>query len=339
MSSPTSRTDRTNTLANEPTTRRHARDDPDRDAPTDVHDPHDRDDADTPGFLERVKPKTWGQWSAVFMTSSLLLAGVVYVTRLYPPGYHNPHMIVHGLLIGILPVVALFFREQGFKARGMLDTVVVKLGSPTTGLNSLVMLGEVESSPGGYRLAKEVKRITYGGFVGDWLRLDDVLAADDLDLDSKKHRDPDSPSKLELDGRFTATTKTELHGDVFVTDADDLEYDYDSRDVERRTTPPAYIDEGSTGMLIKELQYAQKREDAARDEIEVIENRLESVRKRVEDESIPELDRALKVLDRLQNDTLADRRGRRADILPEERSSSVSEIDEDVDEEMNRGGS
>lgn len=338
MSSSNSRDDPTDTLSNEPTTNRHARDDPSRDDPKDAHDPHKRDDPDSPGILERIRPKTWGQWSAVFMTGSLLLAMYVYVSRLYPPGYHNPFTIVIAFLIGTYPIVGLFFREQGFKARSMLDTVVIKLGSPTVGLHSMVTLGKVESTPRGYKLAKEVKKTSFGGFVVDWLKLEDVLAPSDLDLQSKKHRDPDDPSALALDGRFTATTKTDLHGDVYVVDADDIDYDYESSDVERRTTPPAYIHEGKTGMLIKELQYAQKREDAARDEIDVIENRLESMRKRVEDEKTPELDAALTILDKLKDNTLAPRR-RRSEILPEENASAVDQIDEQVDEEMNGGGS
>lgn len=333
MSSPTS--DRTEPLTNQPTTRRHARDDPDRPDPADVHSPHTRDDPETPGFFERIKPKTMGQWSAVFMIGALMLAGVVYVTRLYPPGYHNPYMLVIGLLVGAYPPVALFFREQGFRARSLLDTVIIKLGSPTVGLRTMVTLGDVETSPGGYRLTREVKRVTYGGFVGEWLRLDDVLSEDDLDLQSKKHRDPDSPAALELDGRFTGVTKTELHGDVYLTDAYEIENDFESRDVERRTTPPAYIDEGSTGMLIQELEYAQAREDAARDEIQVIENRLEAIRKRVDDETKPEVRAALTILKELRNDTL-DRRDR-SHILPEERSSAIRELDEQVEKEMNGG--
>lgn len=332
MSSPNGRGDPTNTIENQPTTRRHARDDPDRDDPADVHDSHSRDD-DSPGLLERLRPSTWGQWSAIFMLLSVFGAVVIYITRLYPPGYHNPYMIVIALLIGSYPVVCLFFREQGFRARSMLDTVVIKLGSPTVGLNSLVTLGKVESSPGGYRLAKEVKKITYGGFVGRWLSLDDVLSDEDLDLASKRHRDPDDPAALDLDGRFTAVTKTDLHGDVYVVDADDIDYDYESKDVERRTTPPAYINEGATGMLIRELEFAETREQSARDEITVVENRLEELRKRVEDEKQPELDGALSVLDRLKDSTLAPRKQRR-EILPEEKSSPVREIDEEVNDEM-----
>lgn len=328
--------DPTSTLSNQPTTKRHGRDDPDQDDPTDVHDPHARDDPETPGFLERVKPSTWGQWSALFMILSTLGAVTLYITRLYPPGYHNPYLIAIGVLVGGYPVVGLFFREQGFRARSFLDTVVVKLGSPTVGLHTMVMLGKVESSPRGYRLAKEVKKVTFGGFVGEWLRLDDVLNEEDLDLASKKHRDRDDPAKLELDGRFTAHTKTDLHGDVYLCDADDLDYDLESKEVERRTEPPSYLNEGATGMIIQELHFAQQREDAARDEITVIENRLEDMRKRVEDEQHPELKAALSVVDRLKESTLAPR-PRRDEILREERSSTVDEIDREIDDEM--GGS
>lgn len=327
--------DPTNTLENQPTTRRHARDDPSRDDPADVHDPHVRED-DSPGFLERIKPKTWGQWSAVFMIVASFFAATIYVVRLYPPGYHNPYVILIGFLIGGYPIVGLFFREQGFRARSMLDTVVIKMGSPTVGINSLVTLGKVESSPDGYRLAKEAKKITFGGFVGSWLQLKDVLSPDDLDLSSKKHRDPDDPSRTELDGRFTSVTKTDLHGDVFVVDAGDLDYDMESRDVERRTTPPNYIKEGATGMLIQELQFAERREQAARDEITVVENRLEAMRQRVEDEKMPELQGALSIIDRLKDETLSPRDSRKS-MIQEEKSSGVNEIDREVDEEMNGG--
>lgn len=328
--------DPTNTLSNQPTTRRHPRDDPEQDEPTDVHDPHARDDPETPGFFERIRPKTWGHWSAVFCVAAILLAIVLYVTRLYPKGYHNPHVITIGILVGSYPFTALFFREQGFRARAMLDTVVIKLGSPTTGLHSMVTLGKVESASQSYRLVKEVKRMTYGGFVGSWLQLDDVLSDDDLELESKRHREPDDPTGLDLDGRFTSPTKTDLHGDVYVCDADDIDYDYESKDVERRTTPPAYIDEGSTGMLIKELQFAKRREDAVRNEITVVENQLESLRKRVDDETQPELQKALTILDKIQRESLS-RRDR--SILPEERSSSINDIDDEVDDEMNGGRS
>lgn len=325
--------DPTSTLENQPTTRRHARDDPDRDDPTDVHDPHSRDDPDTPGLLERLKPSTWGQWSALFMVFSLVGAGVVFVFKLYPPGYHNPYVLAIGGLVALFPPFGLFMREQGFRARGMLDTVVVKLGSPTNGLRTMVTLGKVTSGSSGYVLEKEVKRTTFGGFVGSWVEMQDVLADDDLDLSSKRHKDPDDPAGLELDDSFTAVTKTDLHGDVYVTDAGDVEYDFESRDVERRTTPPEYVDEAATGMLIQELQYAQTREQAARDEIDVIENRLEAMKKRVDDELAPELEGALKVVDRLRDDTLAPR-PQRDEILPEERSNVVDEIDDQVEDEM-----
>lgn len=332
------RDDPTNTLSNQPTTKGHARDDPDRPNPEDVHDPHSRRDPETPGFLERIKPSTWGQWSALFMVVSLFAAIVLYVTRIYPPGYHNPHMIAHGVLIGSLPFVALYFREQGFKARAMLDTVVVKLGSPTTGLHAMVTLGKVESSPSGYRLEKEVKETTFGGFVSEWLALEDVLSEEDLSLQSKAHRDPEDPSKFELDRKFTAPTKTELHGDVYVCDASSLEYDFESREVERRTTPPDYIDESATGMLIQELEYAHAREDAARDEIDVIENQLESMKKRVEDSQHPELDTALRIVRQMQQETLAPGKRRQAsEILPEEKSGVIRDIDEQVEQDMNGG--
>lgn len=326
--------DPTSTLENQPTTRRHARDDPDRDDPADVHEPHDRDDPDTPGLLERLKPSTWGQWSALFMILSLLGAGVAFVTKLYPPGYHNPYILAIGVLVALFPPFGLFMREQGFRARSMLDTVVVKLGSPTSGLRTMVTLGKVSSGSSGFVLKKELKRTTFGGFAASWLEMQDVLHDEDMKLDSKRHKDPDDPSGLELDDQFTAVTKTELMGDVYVTDAGDIDYDFESRDVERRTTPPEYVDESATGMLIQELQYAQTREQAARDEIDVIENRLEAMKKRVDDELAPELDGALKVVDRLRDDTLAPRE-RRKQILPEEQSNVVDEIDDQVDEEIN----
>jgi len=332
-SSTSSSRDPTNTLENAPTTRGHARDDPDQVDAAEATDPHTRDDPNSPGLLERIRPSTWGQWSAVFMIGAAVLAVVLYVTRLYPPGYHNPWLIVIGLLVGGYPIVGLFFREQGFKARSMLDTVVVKLGSPTRGIHALVYTGDVENSPGGFKLAKELKKTTFGGFPGSWVTLDDLLHDDDLELASKRHRDPDDPAAIELDGRFTAVTKTDLHGDVYVVDADDVEYDFDARDIDRRTTPPAYIDEGATGMLIQELEFSSKREQAARDEIQVVENRLEELRKRVQDEQIPELDGALAVLDRLQESTLAPRE-RRREILRDERSDVVDQIDDEVDEEM-----
>lgn len=275
----------------------------------------------------------------MFMILALTLAGMLYVTRLYPPGYHNPYVIVIGFLVATYPFVGLFFREQGFRARNMLDTVVIKLGSPTVGIHAMVTEGKVESVPGGYRLKKEVKKTSFGGFVVDWLRLGDVLSDDDLELASKRHRDPDDPAALDLDGRFTGTAKTDLFGDVYVCDAGELEWDKESRDVERRTLPPKYIPEGESGMLIKELEFARKREQSAVDEIEVIENRLESLRKRVEDEKNPELKTALEIIDRLKETHLGPR-PRRDRLLADERSgSAVDEIDEQVDDEMNGGGS
>jgi hypothetical protein len=333
MSSRSSR-DPTDTLENAPTTRNEPTDGHDEQDATDVGDPHSRDDPETPGFIERVRPSTWGQWSVVFMIVSFTFAVILYVSKLYPPGYHNPWVLAVSILFaGYFPVF-LFAREQGFEARSALDTVVVKLGSPSTGINAIVTTGKVTTKPGGYKLEKEVKRTTFGGFVGEWLPLEDVLPPEDLDLKSKKHRDPSEPAALELDEKWTAPTKTDLHGDVYVTDAADIDFDFESRDVDRRTTPPLYLDEGSTGMIISELEFAQKREDRARDEITVIENRLEDIRKRVQDEQIPELNEAMRIVDRLKDDTL-DPRARRDRILREEReSSAVREIDEQVDEEM-----
>lgn len=325
--------DPTNTLENQPTTRRHARDDPDRPDATDVHNPHARDDPDTPGFFTRITPSTWGQWSALFIVGSIFVGFVLYVTRLYPPGYHNPYVLAIGVLVAIFPAWGLFMREQGFKARSLLDTVVVKLGDPTTGLRAMITLGEVETGASGYVLEKEVKRTTFGGFVGGYLKMEDVMHEDDLRLDSKRHRDPDNPARLELDERFTAWSNTDLHGDVYVTDAGDIDYDFESKNVERRTTEPRYVDQSDTGMLIQELKFSQEREQAARDEIDVIHNRLEDMRKRVEDEKQPELDAALSVLKTLRNDTLAPR-PQRSQILPEEESSVVDEIDKQVDEDM-----
>lgn len=330
--------DPTEPLSQSPTTNRHARDDPDRSPAHDAHSPHDRDDPDTPGLLERMKPSTVGQWSTVFFFVSLMGAGILYVTRLYPPGYHNPYVIVIGALVASYPFVGLWFREQGFRARSMLDTVVIKLGSPTTGIDAMITEGRVESVPGAYRLSKEVKKTSFGGFVVDWLQLEDVASDDDLRLESKRHREPSDPSPLDLDSRFTGVTKTELFGDVYVCDAADIEYDWESRDVERRTTPPSYISEGESGMLIKELEFARQREQAARDEIEVVENRIESLRKRVDDEQYPELKKALQILDRMK-DTHLGPRPRRDRLLADERSSAVDRIDEQVDEDMNGGGS
>lgn len=331
--------DPTDTLQNPPTTNRHGRDDPDQGEPADVHEPHKRDDPDTPGVFERLKPSTWGQWSAVFMLLSLGGAGILYVTRLYPPGYHNPWAILVGVLVAGYPFVGLFFREQGFRAHAMLDTVVIKLGSPTSGIHAMITEGKVESVPGGYRLTKEVKKTSFGGFVVDWLRLEDVLSDDDLNLAAKKHREPDDPAGLDLDGRFTGFSSTELLGDCYVTDAGDLDWDLESSWVERRTTPPNYISEGESGMLLKELEFARKREEAAIDEIEVIENRLESMRKRVEDEKNPELKTALSIIDRLKETHLGPR-PRRDRLLADERGgSAVDQIDDAVDDDMNGGRS
>lgn len=326
--------DRTNTLSNPPTTNREARDRPDKDRPTEVHDPHSRDDPDTPSFWERIKPKTTGQWSAIAAFLSLMLAGVFYVSRLYPPGYHNPFTMAIGVLVAGYFPVALWFREQGFRARSRLDTVVYKLGNPATGLNAMVTSGKVESMPDGdYKLAKEVKRVTFGGFVGEWLKLEDVLSEEDQKHSAKAHKDPEDPSGTALDGRFTAPTKTDLHGDFYVVDADDLEWDMESKEVERRSKPPSYLEEGATGMIITELQLGAQREEARENELDIVRNILERQRRVIEDEKLPELDQALKIVEKIRPDD-ARRRQAGGGLHPDERSEAVDEVDREVEEDL-----
>lgn len=330
----------TNTLNRSPTTRRHARQTLDRDEPTDVHDPGSRDDPDTPSFTERVKPETFAQKAAVGAFASVLVASFLYVSRIFPPGYHNPWVMVVGLLVAGYPLTGAFFREQGFRARGRLDTVILKFGSPTVGIAAQAVTGDVDTMSNGDYKVKEVKRTTYGGFVAEWLRLDDVLERDDLDLMTKRHRDRDEPSFTALDKRFTAYTNTELQGDVYVVDASSLDYDFDSKEVERRALPPDYLPEDKTGMLIAELRYSKKREREARNEITVVENLLEDMRKRVEDEHIPELARALSIVDRVS--TKLGRGEDLEDVLNRiGREDSVSEatslVDERVEDDLGGG--
>lgn len=329
------------TLEEKSDVRKYPRDDEDRPDPTAVHSPGRRDDPETPPFLERIRPSTLGQWSAVFVILSFFASTFLYVSRLFPPGYHNPATLVIGLLVAGYPVVSLWFREQGFKARGDLDTVIHKYGTPSTRLTTQSILAKVESHGENFRY-KEVKRLGFGGFVLDWLRLGDVVDPHDGRLDSKRHRDRDDPSFTEIDSRFTAKDNSEVLGDVYITDAGDLEYDFEAADVDRRTTPPEYLSKDATGMIITELQFAQRREDAAREEIGVLEDLLEDIRLRVEEEQLPELDRALKITDRVNRIHEQGRRRRRSanDIVGDdvEARSAVEDVDRRVDDQVDDGG-
>lgn len=333
------------TLKNKLGVRREPRDDPDNPQAEQVHDPHTWDDSTDPrGWGDKLTPSTYGQWAITGFFVTFSMAVVMFMKPVFPPLFRNPDTLFAGFAVSMWPILAIYFRHDGFMARSKLDLSIVTISKTRHRRGVMVRLGKGETTTGGDYKFKVVKSWHYGGFVNEYLQMKDTLpTTEDRSLMSKKHRgeDGESPAFDRLHRSHTTTVNTQLFGTVYVTQASGLDYDYESPECERTTLRPNTLDEDDADQLISELKYYENRQlPALRDEIEVLENRMHDLKQRIDEENAPEITRALQIVDRLSELSKSNRKTNEPEIQTRGRtrgraSESVSET---VDEKTNRGG-
>jgi len=328
-----------NAIKRRVTVRREPRDDPDSPQAEQVHDPHtwDDDTRDT-GRVERLKPSTFAQWAVFGFIVTFGMAVVMFFKPVFPPLFRNPDTLIGGFAFAMWAVLAIMFRHDGFMARSELDLSIITISKNRHRRGLLVRLGKLETTTGGDYKFKTVKSWHYGGFVDEYLQMKDTLpTTEDASLMSKKHRggDGQSPAYDRLHRSHTTTVNTQLFGTVAVTHASGLEYDYESPECERTTIRPNTLDADDADELISELKFYENRQlPALRDEIDILENRMQQVKQRVDDETAPEVTRALKIVDRLSELSQANRQSSETELqargrTPGRASESVNDaVDE-----------